>query len=450
MKKWMAMLLSCVLALNLAACGAGADGGPEDSNPAETALHFELTTSVYEDEYKADDGTVLFSERYELPQLELRDESGDVYTLAENVTANGGAGETAQLRVQAAFNTEMESVLTSLRADAGKMTEEAKELYAAGTDWSMFTTGGSWTSELTLGEVYRVEGKLLSIAAEEYTYYGGPHPNSASRTWNFDLTSGEFLTFDDLASQEGDVNGNTLQERIYWSIASQIGEQNLNEGYFDDYDSYLLDFPSFAALRFTAAGMTVTFDNYIIAPYAAGPQVFEVPYDAFYSALSEHAKELLDVSQEQIVLSDFDTAAALWAWFHMLSPACSAESGTVEIGGYTYWGAEISGVSTMSELRALLCRYFDASLADEWLAEEPARFAEEGGRLYVLDGARGSDIDIIGDTRSVTLEGETGVVTQVITRRDPGGEDPGGEETIEYPFTLVDGHAVFSAFPYPY
>ena len=445
MKKWMAMLLSCVLALNLAACGAGADGGPEDSNPAETALHFELTTSVYEDEYKADDGTVLFSERYELPQLELRDESGDVYTLAENVTANGGAGETAQLRVQAAFNTEMESVLTSLRADAGKMAEEAKELYAAGTDGSMFTTGGSWTSELTLGEVYRVEGKLLSIAAEEYTYYGGPHPNSASRTWNFDLTSGEFLTFDDLASQEGDVNGNTLQERIYWSIASQIGEQNLNEGYFDDYDSYLLDFPSFAALRFTAADMTVTFDNYIIAPYAAGPQVFEVPYDAFYSALSEHAKELLDVSQEQIVLSDFDTAAALWTWFHMLSPACSAESGTVEIGGYTYWGAEISGISTMSELRALLCRYFDASLADEWLAEEPARFAEEGGRLYVLDGARGSDIDIIGDTRSVTLDGETGVVTQVITRRDPGGE-----ETIEYPFTLVDGRAVFSAFPYPY
>ena len=68
----------------------------------------------------------------------------------------------------------------------------------------------------------------------------------------------------------------------------------------------------------------------------------------------------------------------------------------------------------------------------------------------MLDGARGSDIDIIGDTRSVTLDGETGTVTQVITRRDLGGEDPGGEETIEYPFTLVDGHAVFSAFPYPY
>ena len=450
MKKWMAMLLCCALALNLAACGAGADGGPEDSDSPETALHFELTTSVYEDEYKADDGTVLFSERYELPQLELRDESGDVYTLAENVTANGGSARTALLDIQAAFNSEMENVLTSLRSEAGEMAEEAKELYTSGSAGSVFTTGGSWTSELTLGDVYRVEGKLLSIAAEEYTYYGGPHPNSASRAWNFDLTSGTFLTFDDLSSDAGDVNGNTLQDRIYWSIASQISERNLNEGYFDDYDSYLLDFPSFATLCFTASGMTVTFDNYVIAPYAAGPQVFEVPYDAFYSALSAHAKELLDVSQEQIVLSDFDTAAALWAWFHMFSPACSAESGTAEIGDYTYWGAEIEGVSTMSELRALLCRYFDAPLADEWLAEEPARFAEVDGRLYVLDVARGSDIGIIGDTRSVTLDGAAGVVTQVITRRDLGEEDPGGEETIEYPFTLVDGHAVFSAFPYPY
>ena len=28
--------------------------------------------------------------------------------------------------------------------------------------------------------------------------------------------------------------------------------------------------------------------------------------------------------------------------------------------------------------------------------------------------------------------------------------DTGKTEAYEYPFTLVDGHAVFSAFPYPY
>ena len=90
MKKWM-MLLCCVLALNLAACGAKEEGAA-DRVGAQGALHFEVATQVYENEYKADDGTVLMAERYELPMLELRTESGELYTPAENVTANDGAG----------------------------------------------------------------------------------------------------------------------------------------------------------------------------------------------------------------------------------------------------------------------------------------------------------------------------------------------------------------------
>ena len=54
MKKWMTLLLCCVLALNLTACGAGAPGGPEDNAPPQaSALHFEVATQVYENEYKA-------------------------------------------------------------------------------------------------------------------------------------------------------------------------------------------------------------------------------------------------------------------------------------------------------------------------------------------------------------------------------------------------------------
>ena len=89
MKKWMTLLLCCVLALNLTACGAGAPGGSEDNAPPQASvLHFEVATQVYENEYKADDGTVLLAERYELPVLELRTEDGELYTLAENVTAS--------------------------------------------------------------------------------------------------------------------------------------------------------------------------------------------------------------------------------------------------------------------------------------------------------------------------------------------------------------------------
>ena len=218
MKKWMTLLLCCVLALNLTACGAGAPGGPEDNAPPQaSALHFEVATQVYENEYKADDGTVLLAERYELPVLELRTEDGELYTLAENVTANGGTGNPAQFTAQNAFNTEMNNVLAGLESEAAQMATEAKELYAEnGT--SVFLNGSYWTNELSLTQTYMTEGKLLSIAAENYTYYGGVHPNSATRAWSFDLTTGEFLTLDALASEEGDLQGNSLQESIYWNI----------------------------------------------------------------------------------------------------------------------------------------------------------------------------------------------------------------------------------------
>ena len=215
-----------------------------------------------------------------------------------------------------AFNTEMNNVLAGLESEAAQMAAEAKELYAEnGT--SVFLNGSYWTNELSLTQTYMTEGKLLSIAAENYTYYGGVHPNSATRAWSFDLTTGEFLTLDALASEEGDLQGNSLQESIYWNIYEQIAQKGLSEGYFDDYDSYLQDFPTLATLNFTENGLTVTFDQYVIAPYAAGPQVFSVPYSEFYNALSEHAKTILDVSQEQTVTADFKAAATLWSWFYM-------------------------------------------------------------------------------------------------------------------------------------
>ncbi len=453
MKKWMTLLLCCVLALNLTACGAGAPRGAEDNAPPQAdALHFEVATQVYENEYKADDGTVLLAERYELPVLELRTEEGELYTLAENVTANGGTGNPAQVTAQNAFNTEMNNVLAGLESEAAQMAAEAKELYAENST-SVFLNGSYWTSELSLTQTYMTDGKLLSIAAENYTYYGGVHPNSATRAWNFDLTTGEFLTLDALASEEGDLQGNSLQDNIYRNILSQIDQKNLSGEYFDDYDSYLQDFSSLATLNFTENGLTVTFDQYVIAPYAAGPQLFEVTYSKFYNALNEHAKTILNVSQEQTVLADFDTAITLWAWFFMNTPPIGDAPDETEINGYTYYSAEIHGVSTLEDMHELMYRYFDKALADQWF-EESDRYAEVNGRLYVLSADRGSNDSIINDTRSVTLDGESGTVTQTVTYGEwdetTQSQAASGEETFEYPFTIVDGHAVFSAFPCPY
>ena len=86
----------------------------------------------------------------------------------------------------------MNNVLAGLESEAAQMAAEAKELYAEnGT--SVFLNESYWTNELSLTQTYMTEGKLLSVAVENYTYYGGVHPNSATRAWSFDLTTGEFI-----------------------------------------------------------------------------------------------------------------------------------------------------------------------------------------------------------------------------------------------------------------
>lgn len=455
MKKWM-MLLCCVLALNLAACGAKEEGAA-DRVGAQGALHFEVATQVYENEYKADDGTVLMAERYELPMLELRTESGELYTPAENVTANGGAIDTSQLTAQNAFNTEMNNVLAGLQSDAAQVASEAKELYAEGGS-SAFTEGSFWTSELTMAQTYMTEGKLLSIAAEGYTYYGGVHPNSYSRAWNFDLTTGKFLTADDLAdesSRYGDAS--TFQRAIYWQMLNEVEEKHMADVYFSDYDSYLHDFPTFATLNFTEDGLTVTFDQYIIAPYAVGPQEFQIPYDSFFYTLSRHMQSLLDMPKETIVLADYRVTEDLWAWFHMTTPPMDNSVPMVEDNdGRDYCRFGLMNINTMEQLRTLLRAHVTEEVMNEWFAYSPDRFKEIDGKLYVLSADRGSDISIGGESLRVEWSGDTaGKVIQTIDRQDWNDEKntfvlTGEQDVYEYPFTLTDGHAVFSAFPCPY
>ena len=449
MKKLLSTLLALSLALSLGACAVKVDPSEPDE-PAKDELRIVFTEEhlTKEAEYKADDGTVLLIEKYDLPQLEVRTSADEVYTPPVSNTAVDVPQEYA---AALAFNAEMQRAADALDASAQEALAMAREHYA-GLDEEQRAYWTNYAEELIVDDICQFSG-LVSVWGGGYSNYGGAHGWESIRAWSFDLTTGEFLTLDALSSEEGDINGDSLQTSIYQNIVSQIDSQGLSEAYFDDYDSYLSDFPAFATFYFTATGMTVAFDTYIIAPYAAGPQVFDVPYSVFYSALNERAKTLLEVPQEQIVLSDFDTAATLWSWLFITTPPTEDTPDEMEINGYTYYQADIPGVSTLADMRELMYRYFDKALADRWL-EETERYAEADGRLYVLSADRGSNDSIMDETCSVALDGESGTVTQTVTYGEwdeaTQSRAATGEETFAYPFTLVDGHAVFSAFPYPY
>ena len=105
---------------------------------------------------------------------------------------------------------------------------------------------------------------LVSVSLEISEYTGGAHPNTVYDGINVDLTSGKRLTLDDALS----LIGQTLQQVASSSEAQlkpALGDAMFEEGFAptpDDYATFLID----------KDHVTFIFQNYQVAPYAAGPQ----------------------------------------------------------------------------------------------------------------------------------------------------------------------------------
>ena len=450
MKKLFASLLTLSLLLSLAACGGNGDptgpDAPKPSQPETPELTFAVGTPLtHESTYTADDGTLLLHTNYELPQLELRTADGALYE------PGAAATQSAAVAVRDAFNTEMERCYAAVLSNESELAQEARDHY--GSD-SMSFEYIYYEDEL-LGEVvYQTDG-LISVLANAYAFYGGAHPNTSTLTWSFDLTTGEFLTLDALNAQSSTDSalGKTLVDTLASEIVNRIYEEGLDDYLYDDFYSYVYDLSSNAHFYFSGSGMTVNFDAYVLGPYASGPQTFEIPYGIFYNALDVHTQSLLDVPRDEIVIADYNTTQTLWSWFYQTTPPIDANAPAVMANGQSFNRVSLGEINTLDALRALLCEHVSEELADEWLSG--SSLTELNDALYVLCADRGYDITIDGASYLVAWNGDSGELIQTITRREwndaAGNFVPvPGTETYSYPFTTVNGHAVFSAFPCPY
>ena len=342
----------------------------------------------------------------------------------------------------------------------------AREHYA-GLDEEQRAYWTNYADELIVDSICRHYG-LVSVWGVGYSNYGGAHGWESIQAWNFDLFGGEFLTLDQLDAQAAGSDeggpyqartsidsalGETLTHTLAMAVLEQIDAQGLSEYYFEDYASYIFDLAANASFYFNDRGIVIVFDPAVIAPYAASAQKFEIPFSRFYNALDSHTQSLLDVPPDEIILADYYTTKTLWSWFNMTTPPVDSGAPGITVDGLDLARVTLRDVNTLDELRALLCEHVSAELADEWLAT--GRFVESDGALYAAWADRGSDITIMGDEMEVTIIGSSGILTQRITRGDWSDDAQAfvptdTVDTYEYPFTLVDGHAVFSAFPCPY
>ena len=451
MKKLLSTLLVLSLALSLGACAVKVDPDKPDE-PAKDELRVVFTEEhlTKEVEYKADDGTVLLIEKYDLPQLEVRTSADEVYTPP---VSNAAVDVPQEYAAALAFNAEMQRAADALDASAQEALTMAREHYA-GLDEEQRAYWANYADELIVDSICRHYG-LVSVWGVGYSNYGGAHGWESIQAWNFDLMTGEFLTLDNLDAQPSTDSalGESLTHTLAMAVLEQIDAQGLSEYYFEDYASYIFDLAANASFYFNDKGMTIVFDPAVIAPYAASAQKFEIPYSRFYNALDSHTQSLLDVPQDEIIIADYYTTKTLWSWFNMTTPPVDSGAPGITVDGLPLARVTLGDVNTLDELRALLCEHVSAELADEWLAT--GRFVESDGALYAAWADRGSDITILNDELSATVIGSSGILTQRITRGDWSDDAQAfvptdTVDTYEYPFTLVDGHAVFSAFPCPY
>jgi hypothetical protein len=283
------LVLTLAMGITLTGCGSGTDSDVTYS----IGFGESLTNSQ---EFKSEDGSVLFETvSYELPQLAITTTDGDVTTYMDlTEAAESTDSEIAEMaRICNTFNNEMAGVAADFEAAGQNGAADAEEWYneLGEEGWE---TWMSYEDGLTIASTYQTDGGLLSIVGTAYYNHGGAHPSSSARVWNYDLTTGEFLDYDDLTGGDADLSA-TLTSTIADAVLAQIDEQDLagDNYYFDEYEDTVKDVKTNAYIYFEEGNMVVDYDTYALAPYAAGPQIFDIPLDTVKDCLSEHMQELL-------------------------------------------------------------------------------------------------------------------------------------------------------------
>ncbi len=195
--------------------------------------------------------------------------------------------EARYLEIMAAFDEPFSAWI----GEAGKQDEftgMAKEY------WMETLHGSPFTDELTC-TVYQT-AHLVSISGTYYSWAGGAHPNTSLYSWNFDLDTGSF--FDPQLLEEGSGLGAAVHAELSRQARERAAEAGMKpeDFFWSNYDDILQEWSNYA-VSFDESGMTVAFSPYELACYAAGEQIFRIPYDWLAPRLSPAAQSFLGIGQ---------------------------------------------------------------------------------------------------------------------------------------------------------
>lgn len=118
--------------------------------------------------------------------------------------------------------------------------------------------------------------ELLSMYRDYYEYTGGAHGNTVRKSDTWSLMSGKVLPLSAFFPKNSDYKAIVLEE-----ILRQAKENYARDPiYFENYPELILKTFDPESFYLTEKGIAVYFQQYDIAPYAAGIQVFIIPFSS--------------------------------------------------------------------------------------------------------------------------------------------------------------------------
>lgn len=139
--------------------------------------------------------------------------------------------------------------------------------------------------------VHYNQNDILSITVDLYSYMGGAHGSTVRVPFNFDLKTGNRGSLEDFFG-----NNENYKDIILKEIKNKIGG-NPDIYYKEALDKYK-SIPYNQKFYLEKENLVIYFDEYEIAPYAAGIIEFPVPYSLFPNGINK-----VNIQKEMAVVS---------------------------------------------------------------------------------------------------------------------------------------------------
>ena len=175
----------------------------------------------------------------------------------------------------AKFNAAVKNIVTGANDDYRKSVAE----FTAADIKSL--PGGMGLSNEVSYDVALANDAIVSLIFYNYTFMGGAHGGTSSTTLNYDLKNNRELKLADVF----EPNSNYLKAISDYAIADlkpRIGEMSDDEWISTGAGATAENYQSW---NLTKKGLLITFDQYQVAAYAAGPQTVIIPYSKLQNIL---------------------------------------------------------------------------------------------------------------------------------------------------------------------